>query len=101
MKSKNIILLILLLSQTMMLSAYDSLVNNEPYFKKAIEKSKVNNFGENWIIAVLDSGINENFELRGKVVAEYDFTTNSSKAVDSDGHGTKMAGIIFYEGFLK
>ena len=78
------------------LNAYDSLVNNEPYFKKAIEKSKVNNFGENRIIAVLDSEINENFELRGKVVAEYDFTTNSSKAVDSDGHGTK-----FIKGLLK
>jgi len=51
----------------MMLSAYDNLVNNEPYFKKAIEKSKVNNFGENRTIAILDSGINENSELRGKV----------------------------------
>jgi serine protease len=76
------------------LNAYDSLVENEPYFKKAIEKSKLNGFGKDRVIAVLDTGINDNAELRGKVIAEYDFTTNSEKAIDSDGHGTKMASVI-------
>ncbi|HIP14842.1 MAG TPA: hypothetical protein EYG74_05080, partial [Sulfurimonas autotrophica] len=33
-------------------------------------------------------------ELRGKVIAEYDFTVNKEKAVDTQGHGTKMASII-------
>ncbi|MGV6832453.1 MAG: S8 family serine peptidase, partial [bacterium] len=77
-------------------SSVDHSLNvNEPYFKNAIEKSKVNNFGQGRTIAILDTGINDdNVELRGKVVAEFDFTTNTKKAIDTQGHGTKMASII-------
>lgn len=64
----------------MTLNAYDSLVKNEPYFQKAIEKSKLNGFGKDRVIAVLDTGINDNAELRSKVIAEYDFTINLEKA---------------------
>ena len=63
----KIFLIVILLGQVISLQGYDSLVENELYFKKAIEKSKVNNFGKNRIIAILDSGINENFELKGKI----------------------------------
>lgn len=74
---------------------FDSLVKNEAYFKNAIELSKQSNYGENRIIAILDTGINSNnAELKDKVIAKYDFTTNSSNVKDTDGHGTKMASVI-------
>ena len=69
---------LLVLCQAVSLSGYDSLVENEGYCKKAIEKSEVNDFGKGRVIAVLDTGINDdNPELRGKMIAEYDFTPNS------------------------
>ena len=72
-----------------------SLNIKDDYYINAIQKSKLNGFGKGRIIAVLDTGINDNNpELKGKVIAEYDFTTNSSKAIDKDGHGTKIASII-------
>jgi len=74
MKLKKMFLILLLFVQVVSLNAYDSLVENEPYFKKAIEKSKLNGFGKDRVIAVLDTGINENSELRGKVISEYYFT---------------------------
>ncbi len=54
---KKIFIGVLILCQSMSFAAYDSLVNNESYFKKEIEKSKVNNFGENRAIAIFDSGL--------------------------------------------
>jgi len=88
------VFIVLILFFSVNLSAYDGLVKNEAYFKKAIEKSKVNDFGKGRVIAILDTGINENSELKGKVIAEYDFTINSPVAIDSDGHGTKIASVI-------
>ena len=84
---------------TLLLIVSNLLANNitekESYYQKAIKISKQCNFGKNKIIAILDTGINDNNnELKGKVIAEYDFTTNSPKAIDKDGHGTRMASII-------
>jgi len=76
-------------------NVFDPLVKGEAYFIKAIEKSKKTEFGKNKIIGILDTGINDNnYELKGQVIAEYDFTTDSSVAIDHNGHGTKMASII-------
>jgi len=76
-------------------NVFDPLVKREAYFIKAIEQSKKTEFGKNKIIAILDTGINDNnYELKDQVIAEYDFTTDSSVAIDHNGHGTKMASII-------
>jgi len=76
-------------------NVFDPLVKGEAYFIKAIEQSKKTEFGKNKIIAILDTGINDNnYELKGQVIAEYDFTTDSTVAIDHNGHGTKMASII-------
>ena len=72
-----------------------SLNIKDDYYINALQESKLNGFGKGRIVAVLDTGINDNNpELKRKVVAEYDFTTNSPKAIDKDGHGTKIASII-------
>ena len=80
--------------------AMDETVNysfneKESYFIKAAKKAKEIDYGKDRIIAVLDTGINDNnFELHGQVIAEYDATTGKSIAIDYDGHGTKMASVI-------
>jgi len=78
----------LLLCQVTSLNAYSDVVENEAYFKKAIEKFKLNGFEEDKTIAVLDIGISDNFELRDKMIVKYDLTTNS--IVNSEIHGIKM-----------
>ena len=68
---------------------------NETYFKQASEKAEAIDFGKGRVIAVLDTGINDdNIELHDQVIAEYDATTGSSVAVDNDGHGTRIASVI-------
>jgi thermitase len=44
-------------------------------------------------IAILDSGIDMNHpDLKGKVVAQYDYVNNDYDATDDRGHGTHVAG---------
>ena len=45
-------------------------------------------------VVVIDSGVAAHAALRGRVVAEYDFTGRATSAVDRFGHGTHVAGII-------
>jgi serine protease AprX len=45
-------------------------------------------------VAVIDSGVSHLAELRGRVVADVDFTGTSRLAKDQYGHGTHVAGII-------
>ena len=45
-------------------------------------------------IAVIDSGITEHRDLRGRVVASVDFASPYAGGLDLYGHGTHMAGII-------
>lgn len=52
-------------------------------------------------VAVIDSGINYNLPSLGggigagkKVVAGYDFVDNDTDPMDTDGHGTEVAGVI-------
>jgi serine protease AprX len=45
-------------------------------------------------IAVIDSGVADVPELRGRVVATVDLTDDHGPGVDKNGHGTHVAGII-------
>ncbi len=45
-------------------------------------------------VAVIDSGVTAHAALRGRVVAEFDFTGKKGSAVDKFGHGTHVAGIV-------
>ena len=50
---------------------------------------------ENIIIAVLDTGIDYNHvDLSSNVIAGYDFVNDDNDAMDDNGHGTAVAGII-------
>ena len=45
-------------------------------------------------VAIIDSGIANVPELRGRVVASHDFTDDRGRGLDRSGHGTHVAGII-------
>jgi len=77
-------------------------VPNDPYFDKQWALSRIEVL-KSWqitvgrpeiLIAVLDTGIDQNHEdLSGKVMAEVDFTDSPTQD-DIHGHGTHVAGII-------
>ena len=47
------------------------------------------------IVAVLDTGVDSNHpDLRGALVAGWDFVNNDADASDDHGHGTAVAGVI-------
>ncbi|WP_423363204.1 S8 family serine peptidase [Mycoplasma sp. P36-A1] len=53
--------------------------------------------GHNWVeVGILDTGVNASHkELKGLVSSKsYDFTKNSKKIVDKDGHGSHVASTI-------
>jgi len=88
---------------------YSSTVNpggqsnlNDPYFQKQWALSRIQISGlwqvtsgrPETIVAIIDTGIDSNHEeIRGKVVAEVNFT-DSPTALDGNGHGTHIAGIV-------
>jgi serine protease AprX len=52
-------------------------------------------------VAIMDSGIAEHPDLRGKVKARLDFTHDGSTLADPGGHGTFIAGVIAANGAMK
>lgn len=97
-KKISIFLLILLFSECIFAkntNVSHSLNIHESYFIKASKLSKQIDYGKDRVIAVLDTGINDdNIELKGQVIAEYDATSGQKKAIDKNGHGTRIASII-------
>jgi len=57
--------------------------------------------GEGVTVAIMDSGIADHPDLRGKIRARLDFTHDGSTLADPGGHGTFIAGVIAANGEMK
>ncbi|MFZ7104209.1 MAG: S8 family peptidase [Peptococcaceae bacterium] len=51
-------------------------------------------YGQDTIVAVVDTGVTPHQELRGKILTGKSFVTYTNRTFDDNGHGTHVAGTI-------
>lgn len=71
----------------------------------AVNKWEKRITGKNVVISVIDTGVDDTHpNLTGKIISGYNFTSEhdgqSSVYLDTNGHGTHVAGIIVGNGFI-
>jgi len=113
MYSKIIFCLLVVLCIILLLSNLKTKEFGETYLEKSVpligaDLPRNEGFeGSGIKIAIIDTGIDYNhhdlfgFGPNGKVVGGYDFVDNDEQPMDTNGHGTEVAGIIAADGNLK
>lgn len=113
MYTKIIFCLFIVLCVTVILSNFQSKEFGQVYLDKSVpligaDLPRKEGFEGNGIkIAIIDTGVDYNhqdlfgFGPNGKVVGGYDFVDDDEQPIDTNGHGTEVAGIIAADGNLK